>query len=155
MNVSVSRQVDAPPAQVWAIVTDFAGAPQRISAIKRLEVITDGPVGKGTRFRETRIMFKKEATEEMTITAWNPPYNYAIECESCGAHFRSVISCTPASDGAGTIIEMSMATKPISFMAKLMSPLGKLFAGACMKACEQDLNDLKRAAENGAVAQPA
>ena len=153
MNISVSKTFDAPQADVWAVLTDLEHAPQRVSAIKRLEILTDGPVGKGTRFRETRIMMKREATEEMEITEWNPSSSYAVECESCGAHFRSVISCKPAPDG-GTIVEMTMTTKPITFLAKLMSPLGKLMAGACAKAFEQDLEELKRAAESD-IAQPA
>jgi len=154
MNVSVTTHVNAPRDQVWNAMCDLEHAAERISAIKKLEVVTDGPVGIGTRFRETRIMFKREATEEMTITEWNPPSSYTVEANSCGAHFKTVISCEPAPQG-GTNLTMATFVKPISFMAKLMTPLSKLMAGSFAKACKQDLDDIKRAVENAGAAQPA
>ena len=156
MNVSVTKRFNAPPNVVWAVLTDLENAPQRISAIKRLEILTKGPVGKGTRWRETRIMFKREATEKMEITEWNPPRSYTVEANSCGAHFKSTITCEHDPNAAGgTLVTFTMMTKPLTFMAKLMSPLGVLMKGACVKAFEKDLDDLKRSVESGPAAQPA
>ena len=62
--VSVSTQIAAPVAEVFALFTDLKNAPGRVKGIKRIELLTNGPVGVGTRFRETRVMFKRDATEE-------------------------------------------------------------------------------------------
>ena len=152
MQVKATRKLPGSCAEVFAVLSDFANAPHRIGAIKRCEVLTPGPVAQGTRFRETRIMFGKEATETMEVVEWNPPSHYTIECTSCGCLYRSTVSCKP--DGDGTIVEMSFAAMPLSFMAKLLSPLGKLMMGTCRKAFEKDLDDLQRSL-SGPAGQPA
>ena len=67
MLVRTERFVTRPVEDVFAVFTDLHRAAERIRGIERLEVLTDGPVGKGTRFRETRIMFRREATEEHRV----------------------------------------------------------------------------------------
>jgi len=141
-----SMHIDAPQQQVWDAVTDLHNAADRIEGIAKMEVLTDGPVGKGTRFRETRIMFRKEATEEMEITEWDPPNAYTTECSSHGCHYTSVIRCVP--DGNGTRVEMSLDAKPLTAGAKVMSTLlGWMMKGACAKAFAKDLEDIKQYVE--------
>lgn len=139
---------NAPQQRVWEVITDFENAAERVQAIKKLEILTPGVVGKGMRFRETRIMFKKEATEEMEISEWVPPKRYVTEAESCGCHYRCTFACT--SEGSGTRVEVTMEAKPLSLPAKIMSAImTNLMAGSIRKAFEKDLNDLKRVAEAG------
>lgn len=133
-------------------MSDFSNAAGRISAIKKCEVLTPGAVGKGTRFRETRVMFGKEATETMKVIEWNPPSSYTVKAESCGCRYLSTVTCQP--DGAETIVSMSFSAEPLTFFAKLLSPLGKLMMGTCRKAFEKDLNDIEQSL-NGPIAQPA
>lgn len=154
MNISIDVHVHAPTNVVWATATDLASAPERISAIKRLEIITDGPIGKGTRFRETRIMFKRESTEEMEIKAWDPPRSYAIYAYTCGSHFTTTVSCEPDPRG-GTTLRMTTKTVPVTLLAKLAMPLGKIMGGACIKMLRTDLENIKRAAEGAPAAMPA
>ena len=66
---TVKKHVNAPPELVFAKASDFANAPSFIGAIKKVEILTPGPIQAGTRFKETRVMFKREATEEMEVTA--------------------------------------------------------------------------------------
>jgi hypothetical protein len=139
--------IHAPPAVVFNAVSDFANSPQRISGIKAVEILTPGPVGKGTRFRETRMMFGKQASETMTVADWNPPRSYTLECQSCGCHYRFTVACAPDGASPHTAVEMSFESQPVTFMAKLFSPLGKLMMGACRKAFEKDIADLKRSVE--------
>lgn len=153
MQVTTTRRIAAPRERVFSALTDFANGPQRISAIKRCEMLTTGQVGKGTRFRETRVMFGKEATETMEIVEWNPPKSFTLGAESCGCRYRSTISCK--AEGDGTIVEMSFAAQPLTFFAKLFSPLGKLMAKSFRKAFEKDLDDLDRSLRAPTAAQPA
>jgi carbon monoxide dehydrogenase subunit G len=154
VSVSTSTYFNASPQQVWDVISDFDHVEDRISAITRFEVLTDGPVGVGTRFRETRVMLKREATEEMEITAWDPPNGYATECESCGAQYRTTLACIP--DGDGTRVEMTMEARPMSFMAKVMGAvMGRMVMGACRKAFDRDLEDLRAVVEGDPAAQPA
>ena len=147
--IAVSQRFNAPASQVWSLISDFENAPQRIEGIKKIEMLTNGPVGRGTRFRETRVMFGKEHSEEMTVTEWSPPRSYVLECESCGCHYRSQVSVRPEGGNASTV-EMTFEAKGISFLAKVFGGLmGPMMAKQCRKAFEKDLDDLKRAAEAG------
>ena len=147
---SIGKHVEALREEVFAVASDFRNAAQNIRGIEELEVLTDGPIGVGTRFRETRLMFGKRSTEEMEITAFNPPEGYTVEAESCGAHYRAEYRFIP--DIAGTHLRVTFDTRPVSRLAKLMSPLSLLLIGPMKKLIDADLEDVKAAAE--AVARP-
>lgn len=144
--MEVSTQIDAPPARVYEVITDLPSAPDRIKAIKTLEVLTEGEFGVGTRFRETRVMFGKEATEEMEIIDLVPGERYTTEAESCGCRYESVMSVVP--DGAGSRLTMTFDATPLTFVGKVMSAvMWPLLKGTMRKAIRADLADLKEAAE--------
>jgi len=142
--------VDAPADRTFEVFSDLRRAPERIPDIISLEVLSEGPVGVGTRFRETRKVFGKEATEEMEVVAYEPGRVYAVECESCGARYRSEFTFRGGASG-GTDVEMSMRVTPLSMMAKLMSPLAGMAMGSMKKAIGRDLEALKAVAEGEAV----
>src|SRR5438046_1974470 len=97
--VSCDPHVAAPPATVFDVFSDLDHAPGRVSGTQRVEKLTPGPVGVGTRFKETRVMFGKEATEEMTFTAFDPGRGYTLGAESCGCRYITDFRFEP--DGAG------------------------------------------------------
>jgi hypothetical protein len=108
-------------------------------------MLTPGPVGVGTRFRETRVMFGRDSSEEMTVTAFDPPHSCTLEAYTCGAQFISEHRFKP--DGAGTLLELSIRTEPRTLLAKLASPLGVLMTGPMKKMILADMEDLKVAVE--------
>lgn len=142
---TIATRIAAPVEEVFKLFADFEHAPGRIQGIKKLEVLTAGPVGVGTRFRETRVLFNREATEEMEITAFEPNRGYTIGCQSCGAVYTSVFRFQP--DGDGTLVTVDFETRAQSVLAKLMAPLGWLMMGTVKKCIQQDIDDLKKVAE--------
>lgn len=147
LTCAVHEKINAPPEAVFAAAIDFANAPQRITGIKKMEMLTQGPVGVGTRFRETRVMFGKEATETMEVVDFQPGRSYTLAAASCGCEYRTVVSVRP--DGSGSEVTFDFSGRPLTFGAKVMSALmGWMMKGACMKAVRQDLADLKAAVEN-------
>jgi len=149
MSVSVSRLIDAPPDRVFQLASDFARVPEHIPEIKRVEMLTDGPVGIGTRFKETRVMFGKEATETMEVTEFTPPRLYALRAESCGARYESTLRFEP--DSGGTLTTLDLTVTPVSFFARLMQPLGWMMKGMMVKCFAKDLEGLAKAAEASPV----
>jgi carbon monoxide dehydrogenase subunit G len=145
MRITLTEHIDAPPERVFEFFSDVAAAPERISGIKCVEVLTDGPIGVGTRFRETRIMFGREHTETLEFVAFDPPRSYGIDCESSGVLFVSRFTFEP--DRGGTRVTMDMRSKSLTLKARLMTPMMLLCTGAVKKAMQQDLADIKRAAE--------
>ena len=145
--IEVSTYIDAPPQRVYDVVTDLPGAAERIAAIKSLEVLTEGGFGVGTRFRETRVMFGKEATEEMEIIDVVPGERYTTQAESCGCRYESVVGVVP--DGDGSRLTMTFGATPLSFVGRVMSAaMWPLLKGTMRKAVRADLADIKRAAES-------
>lgn len=145
----LTETVVAPAAEVFSLVADIAGAAERIRGIDRVELLCDGPVGVGTRWRETRTMGGGTATEEMTITAFDPPRSYAAECVSCGCHYRSTLSV--AADGDRSRVTMTVTTRPLTTLAWLMAPLAAVMSGTAKRALAADLADLRNAAERAAA----
>ena len=147
---TIGKHVEATRDEVFAVASDVRHAAENIRGIERMEVLTDGPIGVGTRFRETRVVFGKESTEEMEITAFKPPEGYTVEADTCGAHYRVEYRLIP--DIAGTHLRVTVDARPVTLLAKLMSPLAILMTGSMKKCVDANLEDIKTAAE--AVAQP-
>jgi hypothetical protein len=137
--------VSAPPQAVFQQAADFPRAADRIRGILRIEMLTDGPVRVGTRFKETRMMFKRECTEQMEVSAFEPPHRYTLTSISCGCRYEATLRFTPAR--GGTDVEMTFDAQPLTFLAKLMSFMMRPMMKSCMKLIAQDLADLKRAIE--------
>ena len=151
---TLNMRVNGSPEEVFRVFTDLENAADRISGIQKIDVLTDGPIRAGTRFRETRIMFKKEAVEEMEITAMEPGESYSFGCESCGCAYSSTFRFTP--NGGGTNVEFHMEARAVSLFAKIMSPLTALMFGPMMRKCmTQDMEDLKAAIEGPPSAKPS
>ncbi len=146
-QVVVERRVAAPPDQVWRILTDLEIAADTLSGVSKTEILTPGPFGVGTRWRETRTMFRRQTTEEMTVTAYDPPHRYVAEADSRGVHCTSELSVAPDFDDTA-ILRMAFAARsaggPAGFFGKLFNRLGQKAVETAMK---QDLADIAAAAE--------
>ena len=132
-NITVSTHVAAPIERAFAVFTELDKAAERIPAITSLEVLTDGPFGEGTRWRETRVMFKKEATEEMWVSGFDPPRGYSVDAESHGMRYSTVFSFTP--DGDGTTVTWKFTGTPLTLGTKIMSPIFNVLMKGVMKKC--------------------
>ncbi len=148
-TVTVTRTLSAPPERVFTLLTDLDGAVGRIRAIKRLEKLVPGPTRVGTRWRETRVMFGREASEEMWVTKFEPPKRFEAQAESHGCRYLSVYELLP--DGPGrTRLTLTFGGEALSFGAKLMTPLARMFMGSVRKCLDEDFDDLEKAAAGAA-----
>jgi carbon monoxide dehydrogenase subunit G len=146
---STSMHVAAPPRAVFDLFTDLEHMSERISGIEKITILTDGPVGLGTRWRETRVIMKKSATEELDITAFEPGRSFEVSCESCGARYLSVHRFEP--EDGGTRFEFEMRVTPVSLAAKVLSPVTGLLMGPMMRKCiEKDFDEMRVVAEGKA-----
>ena len=143
----ISRDIEAPPEQVWKVLTDLEGSPEVISGITSVELLDSGTdFGVGTTWRETRVMFGREATEVMEIVAVDEGSSYVAEANGRGARYRTTLSVSEAEGGSR--LTMTFDAQPTGLVSKFFgATLGKLFAGATRKAIEKDLEDIAAAAE--------
>lgn len=144
--ITVERDIAASPERVWAIVTDLERTAEVIRAITALER-TDGGSGfaVGTSWRETRVMFGREATEEMAVSALDEGRSYTVVSDSRGVLYRSVMRVDPADQGCR--LRWEFDAEPKSLSGRLMSLLGRFFEGSTRKALQADLDDIAAAAE--------
>lgn len=149
MALNCSVRIRGSQQEVFDVISDLTNAPDRIKAINKVEMLTEGPTAKGTRWRETRTMFGKECTEEMEITEFDAPSGYRVGADNCGCHYDTRFSVRP--DGDDTIVEMSFRAIPTSLKGRLLMPMNLLMQGTMKKMINQDLMDLKAHIEGRAA----
>lgn len=148
MDVNAFVIIEASRQAVWDVVTDIEKAAHRIDAIESVEVLERAEGLVGFKWRETRRMMGKSATEVMWVTAAVEPEFYETRAESHGAVYTSRISLEE--HGASTKLTMRFHSQPVTTTAKVFSAcLGFLFMGGIRKALRKDLEDIKAAVEGG------
>lgn len=147
-HLELEKSIDAPVAIVFAVASDLENAAEHIEAIDKIEMLTEPPVGVGTRWRETR---GKMGTETIEVVSFTPPREtgkcgYQVASDSCGCRFLCEFSFNRLSD-TQTQATLTVDTTPVTFFAKIMTPLSWLMMGMMRKCLQQDLEALKRASE--------
>ena len=87
--IQFSILVDAPPGDTFETFTNLQRTPEILSDVVRVEVLDEGSIGAGTRFRETRKMFGKEHSETLQFSEFDPGSGYTLSCTSCGCEYFS------------------------------------------------------------------
>lgn len=148
MQMTLSTEIDAAPAQIFSRMTDIASWPNTFSGIDKVEILTDGPMAVGTVFCETRMMHGREGTEKMTVTEFTPPTRFVVTAENHGTRYR--VEHDLEDLGTGTRLVINFSGQPVKLWTRLLSPLGMLMRGSVRKMMESDLADLKVAVERDA-----
>lgn len=150
--IRVTEEIRAPRDQVYGLFTDLERVAALVQGIEQIEILSDGSFGIGTRWRETRVMFGRPASEILEVTACDPPGSYVTETESHGMRYRASWQFEPT--GSGTRVTIELTGTPLSRFAKLASPLTAVMAGSITKLVRQDLRDMAAAAEGAAASDP-
>lgn len=143
----VTHDSSAGAEKVWSVLTDLDNAANTISAIEKVERL-DGGGGfvLGTSWRETRTMFGKTATEDMTVTELDPGRSYKTEARSHGAHYVSTNRVDPIEGGSR--ITVTFGGEPTNVLARVFAvTVGRLFDSATRKALAKDLAEIAATAE--------
>lgn len=146
MQIRLTTQIDAPPDAVFAIMADIPHWHDIFTKIQSIELLTPGPVAVGMRFRETRLMFGKSASEDMTVVEYVPPHRLTLTAFSHGTAYRTEHVVKAAVGGSR--VSLTFEGRPTSLLARLMTPVGRLFLGHVRSQIAADLEELKRAAEH-------
>ena len=144
-RLEIERTIGAPPATVFERCCDFANSADTVEGIEKVDMLTDGPVGPGTRFRETRIMFGREATEEMEVGVYEPPRRYTLLAESHGARYHSEFLFDEVPQG--TRVKLTFDATPVTLFAKVMAVLTKPMQKKVAELLAKDLDDIKASIE--------
>ncbi|MGW4685127.1 SRPBCC family protein [Streptomyces sp. NPDC004244] len=155
-RVVVEREMAAPVERVWQALTDLESMPYVVSGVDAVEVLTPGPFRVGTRWRETRRMFGKQAVEEMYVTVCDAPERYVAEADNSGVHYASEFRLDGRSPGR-TVVRMTFSAAPAASGKRpglFMRLLNRLGARAVAKAVTKDLADVAAWVEQDAGPAP-
>lgn len=149
--VTITATAQAPAETMWEVITDIENSPKVVRGIEQVERL-DGPTdfGVGYRWRETRTMFGKKATEDMTVTRVDPGRSYLTEADNHGAHYETTMSVNPITATSCEVTMRFEATAGGLLNRTLGALMGKLMEGSVRKMVQQDLDDLVAAAEANA-----
>lgn len=146
-SVTVTRTINAPVDTVWEVATDLRQMPETMSAITDVEVLEGGEeFGVGTRWRETRVMMRKEATEEMYVSAVDHQRRYVVEADNAGVHYVTTLTFAPV-NATTTEVGMTFTGQPASSQNIVARLMGKLGLRVVRKSLAKDLDDLAAASE--------
>jgi polyketide cyclase/dehydrase/lipid transport protein len=144
-SFSLEKFITTPVEQVFSIFSDIDHAADNISGVIKIEKLTEGPVGVGTRFKQTRHLLNMDATETLEFIEFTAFKSYTVKAEFCGEEYTVWINFERRS--AGTTVFIKCQVRPLSLIGKFASPLGSVLMTSIRKVFEQDLNDLKAVCE--------
>jgi uncharacterized membrane protein len=152
-TVEVERTVDAPIAKVWAVFTNLPVRAQLLTTVDGVELVTRGPFGQGTVWRETRIAPDgAELTEEFEVVECTPERGFTVASPGIGADYRFHYSFVPIEEGrhsGGTTVHVVLEGTPRDAAGRLLALVfGALAARTVEGALRRDLDDLAEAAES-------
>ena len=138
-RTAVTRQVNAPVEAVFDAVAHIQNFQTIVPDIVKVEFLTEQHTDVGTRFRETRMMGKREAATELEVTEYQPHEHVRMGADAGGTIWDSTFTTKARADG-GTDLSLVMDANAYRFAAKLFNPLIK---GMVRKAIEKDMDAVK------------
>jgi uncharacterized membrane protein len=142
-TVAVSNEIAAPLDRVFQVFTDIEHGPTHVSAIRKLEMLTAGPVHLGTRWLETREIMGHLDTTEMEITAFELNRGYTITHHRAGVRIDTTFRFEPTPDGTRVMVDFDLDSGGLPPGA--LAPLGWAIAGKVEKLLQRDLADFEQA----------
>ena len=148
MKITIDIEIKAPKEKVWKVITDIENSANTISGIDKIEIL-DKPKDTmvGLKWKETRTIFGKSATETMWITEATENSYYKTRAESNGAIYQTILKLSEKENT--TLLTMEFSSEAISLKGKIMGFIfGRMLNKSMKKLIEKDLIDIKTTVEN-------
>ena len=111
----------ASPEATFERITDIERRVEWQLHLQQIEVLTPGPLGVETRFREN----SKFGVSVLEVATYEPPERFAYR--NVGGPFDVEVSMTVSATGTGARLTVKLSLEPRGFM-KLLWPLVRLMA---------------------------
>ena len=145
-KVRVSSEVKAPVDQVFGLFTDIEHAAERVSGIKKIEIMSTGPINLGFRWCETREVLGRLDDAEMEITSFEPNHTYTVTHHKGGVRIDTVFTFEPVPAGTKVSVEFELNSQGLP--PGLLLPLEWAIGGKVRHVLSDDLADLKESIEH-------
>jgi carbon monoxide dehydrogenase subunit G len=147
-TTTLTQHIHASPDKVWAVVSDIPGSAATLSGISAVQMLTDGPYGEGTRWKETRTMMGRAETVEMWVDQADPPRSTTVKANQAGDYTTRF---TLAERDGGTDLTLTFGAevvKPTVLSRVTMALFGKIGMSITRKALAKDLAEIAAKAES-------
>ncbi|WP_278314728.1 SRPBCC family protein [Lolliginicoccus levis] len=147
-SIDITRHINAPVERVWRIITDLDNAADVLDGITRIERLSGDGYEVGTRWRETRKMMGKEASEEMWVTEVEAPRRTVIAAEHGKVRYTTEFHLADSDGGTAVTMRFSARMPERRGLRKLADKaLVRFGTSITRKAMEKDLDSIARVAE--------
>jgi hypothetical protein len=143
MNVKAEIEIPGSREAVWAVITDIDNWVSIIANIVDIKILNRPAEGiVGLKWKETRKMFGKEATETLWVTDSVQNEYYCSRAESHGSVYITKFLLSELDDM--TLLTISISGQPQTRFVKTVSFFaGPVIESAIMNALNKDLEDIK------------
>ena len=144
MEITNTITINRQPAEVFRFLARFENVPLWNHAISETRKITAGPVGVGSRYRQTRTL-ATPTSETFEVTEFEPDRRLSIN--GALGPFRGEVTyqLTPAGDGTTLTNTMHLQPSgPLRFVAPLAAPRVKAAVAANLGTLKQILESTGR-----------
>lgn len=141
------RDIAASPERVWSVLTDLDSAADTLTQVTRIERLTPGAVGVGTRWAETRRMLGREETQELQVSAFDAPRRQQLTAHAGGVDYTTTFELVPVASGTRLTMRFSGVHEGASAGQRLVwRVLGPIGLAVTRRAMAADLADIAAAA---------
>ncbi len=144
INYEKTVNINCPVDQVFALITDAKNLRRWQASLIENELMTEGPLKAGTRFREKRRMGSRETVIEGEITEFVPNERFATKTLT-SPNVTVSYTLEPVNGGTRVTYRFTMIAK--GFM-RLLEPF---FLGSIKNDTEADFANLRQILEGNSV----
>lgn len=142
----VNEIIHCPIEEVFSYLSNLENAIDLVPFVTGMEKLSNGPVGHGSRFLETRLVRRRSIQSEIHITQFNRPTTFTSKSISNGVEI--LYHYTFSAIEGGTRVEMEVEVKTGSFLSFLTK---KHFVKIIKNEDGGQLKKLKEVLEAGEV----
>lgn len=148
-TTSLTQHVNASTDKVWAVISDIPGSAATLSGITSIQMLSQGPYGEGTRWKETRTMMGRAETVEMWVARADPPRSTTVKAVQGPTDYTTRFTLVERDGGTDLTLTFSAdVLNPSRMTGLLMALFGKLGMRITRKALAKDLAEIAAKAES-------
>jgi carbon monoxide dehydrogenase subunit G len=148
-STSLTQHIRATPEKVWAVISDIPGSAATLSGVESVQMLSDGPYGEGTRWKETRSMMGRSETVEMWVAQADPPRSTTVKAHQGGADYTTKFSLAGRDGGTDLALSFGAEVARPTLLSKItMALFGKIGMSITRKALAKDLAEIAAKAES-------
>src|SRR5215467_13965928 len=145
-TITVANEIAAPVHRVFEFFTDIESGSPHVAGIKKIEMMTAGRFGLGTKWLETREVLGITDSAEMEVTSFERNRTYTITHHKAGVRIDTLFLFEQAPDGTTVSTELELDSRGLP--PGLLAPLNWVIEGKVRDVLAQDLADLKRSLDS-------